>query len=256
MTLFRMTGVVRKPPGYWAPTRHHDHLIGTTPKMTGGPDDWTSKVASSAIVGVAVSDDGADLFLTFEVERANAAAIRDEFRAVDPFTIAAPGPPLGAVGWLEATGPKEIGVSGVEGTYATGLHGAILNARMGLLTSWWAALTPAAPPPRMTWALLNAFSAWLDATYPDMPVELRLRRRVDKIAEEFGEVMEAVGGLYSENPRKGHTHDLADIRYELLDVATTALGAVAHTYENDARVDVLDLLDEHIREVAGRADIR
>jgi NTP pyrophosphatase (non-canonical NTP hydrolase) len=70
-------------------------------------------------------------------------------------------------------------------------------------------------------------SEWIDSSYPREMIgtELHTRRRVDKLMEEAGEVGQAVGGLYGENPRKGITHTHIDVLNELLDVAVTALGA-------------------------------
>ena len=52
-------------------------------------------------------------------------------------------------------------------------------------------------------------------------------RRCMKVAEEAGEVFEALAGTVGENPRKGRTHTRDDLRAELLDVAGAALGAVS-----------------------------
>lgn len=74
---------------------------------------------------------------------------------------------------------------------------------------------------------IAVLSEWIDSSYPEdmIGTELHTRRRVDKLMEEAGEVGQAVGGFYGENPRKGITHSRADILAELLDVAVTALGA-------------------------------
>lgn len=74
---------------------------------------------------------------------------------------------------------------------------------------------------------IAALSAWIDLSYPPEMIgtELHVRRRVDKLMEETGEVGQALGGWFGENPRKGVTHGLDDVLGELLDVAITALGA-------------------------------
>jgi len=78
-------------------------------------------------------------------------------------------------------------------------------------------------------AAINRLSVWIDASYPDgIPGELALRRRVGKLGEEVGEVVNAIGGWSGENPRKGVTKTLDDVRGELLDVVVTALGAWEH----------------------------
>lgn len=72
-------------------------------------------------------------------------------------------------------------------------------------------------------------STWIDTSYPDHihhGTELHMRRRVNKIAEEHGEVTEAMAGMYGENPRKGITNGIEKVEYELLDVAMAALGAL------------------------------
>lgn len=84
-------------------------------------------------------------------------------------------------------------------------------------------LADAAPAP------VVALSVLIDSTYPaDLDTEAHRWRRCAKVAEEVGEVTEALLGLAGENPRKGITHDLGQLRKELLDVALAALGAIAH----------------------------
>lgn len=95
-------------------------------------------------------------------------------------------------------------------------------------------------------AKIATLSAWIDASYPPeiIGTELHVRRRTDKLAEETGEVVEAVGGFYAENPRKGRTHTQEDILKELLDVMTTAAGAYESITGNRGRV--IDALDRHL----------
>lgn len=97
-----------------------------------------------------------------------------------------------------------------------------------------------------------AISNWIDDSYPsDLGGEVHLRRRINKITEENGEVHEALGGMVGENPRKGVTHTRADVEYELLDVAVAALGALAHmTGENP-----IVRLREHVDMVWERAGL-
>ncbi len=104
--------------------------------------------------------------------------------------------------------------------------------------------------------VLMEFSKWIDDTYPEHIVkggELHARRRIDKLMEEVGEVGEALGGLYGENPRKGVTHSLHDVLEELLDVAVTALGAYESLAPNPGHT--LDALDSKIISVGFRAGI-
>ena len=70
--------------------------------------------------------------------------------------------------------------------------------------------------------------AFIAGTYPPevrANGELMLRRRTGKLAEEVGEVAEAVAGVVGENFRKGVTHTLDDVLKECLDVTVAALGA-------------------------------
>lgn len=94
-----------------------------------------------------------------------------------------------------------------------------------------------------------AISTMLDATYPDdLDPEAHRWRRCAKVSEEAGEVIEALLGVEAENPRKGRTHDLDDLRAELLDVALAAMGAWTHLNGNETGVTAA--LAEH---VTGRA---
>lgn len=56
-----------------------------------------------------------------------------------------------------------------------------------------------------------------------------LYARTAKLAEECGEVMQAVIGATGDNPRKGHTHTYDDVNSELADVILTALCAMFTT---------------------------
>ncbi len=63
--------------------------------------------------------------------------------------------------------------------------------------------------------------------------ELTDRRRIDKLAEELGEAVDAYGSYVGENPRKRNDpafprKTLDDVKSELLDVALCALGAFDH----------------------------
>lgn len=81
---------------------------------------------------------------------------------------------------------------------------------------------------RTTGENITAMSKLIDGSYPPEVLavpELHQRRRIDKIAEEYGEAIQAFGGVYGENPRKGVTHTIADVLTELLDAASAALGA-------------------------------
>lgn len=83
----------------------------------------------------------------------------------------------------------------------------------------------------------------IDGTYPsDLDPEAWAWRRVMKVAEEVGEVNEAMLGWLGENPRKGLTHTQEDVQKELLDVALAALAAIAHL---DSDIDPLEALTAH-----------
>jgi len=91
---------------------------------------------------------------------------------------------------------------------------------------------------------VNEFSALLDGTYPpSLDDETHRWRRVAKVNEEAGEVIEALLGSVSENPRKGASHTLQDVYKELLDVAFCALAACAHLNHNHG--DVIGDLAQH-----------
>ena len=81
----------------------------------------------------------------------------------------------------------------------------------------------------------------LDSSYPaSLCGEAIDRRRIDKLAEEVGEVIDAYNGYVGENPRKGVTNDLAKVLEELIDVAACALGAYEHL--TDCRGESIDAL--------------
>jgi hypothetical protein len=95
-----------------------------------------------------------------------------------------------------------------------------------------------------------AISSALDAKRPDLVgTELQMWRRVTKVCEESGEVWRALSGYVAENPRKGQTHTLDDLRGELLDTASAALCAWAHLNGNEG--DPIGALLTH---VAGTVD--
>jgi hypothetical protein len=81
---------------------------------------------------------------------------------------------------------------------------------------------------------LAAFSEWLDNSpnYAGLDQEAHDWRRIAKVVEESGEAFTAFTGTLGENPRKGVTHTLEDVKKELFDVAFSALGAVEHLNGN------------------------
>ncbi|WP_067127948.1 MazG-like family protein [Microtetraspora malaysiensis] len=106
--------------------------------------------------------------------------------------------------------------------------------------------------------LIREVSAWIDNS-PDnqgRDREALLWGRVAKVAEEAGEVIEKLVGMTGQNPRKGRSATQQDVEYELLDVAMTALAALAHLHADDPHPpDLLSLLAQHIEVVARRADL-
>lgn len=100
---------------------------------------------------------------------------------------------------------------------------------------------------------LAELSDWIDAANAHRDAESVTWGRIAKIAEENGEVIEAFIGATGQNPRKGQTHEVADVVDELYDVAITALGAVAHLFGNNRSVNVIDGLAVRIEAVHHRA---
>ncbi|MGW3498161.1 MazG-like family protein [Streptomyces sp. NPDC001020] len=93
-----------------------------------------------------------------------------------------------------------------------------------------------------TWEQVGRLRKWLDDEAEQAgSADVRLLR-VLKIGEEFGEVAEAVHGAMGANPRKGHSHDWADVQKELCDVIVTAMVAL-DTIAPDARRALEERLD-------------
>lgn len=79
-------------------------------------------------------------------------------------------------------------------------------------------------------------TAWLDTN--NEYTRDREALRIMKVAEEFGEVIQAVIGYTGQNPRKGFTHSREDVVAELADVAITALVAIESMgYDPQATMD-------------------
>jgi NTP pyrophosphatase (non-canonical NTP hydrolase) len=99
---------------------------------------------------------------------------------------------------------------------------------------------------------LRGLSHMIDtsASFTDCDTETILWRRCAKVAEEAGEVISALIGVTGSNPRKGVTHTMDDVESELLDVALTALCAVAHLHDNQN--DPVLLLAAHACRVHAR----
>lgn len=98
---------------------------------------------------------------------------------------------------------------------------------------------------------LVALSRWIDEGNADRDREAVTWGRLAKIAEEHGEAIAAFIGATGQNPRKGVTHSMQDVRDELLDVAVTALAAYEHLDAHRGRA--LIELEKKITTVAARA---
>jgi NTP pyrophosphatase (non-canonical NTP hydrolase) len=83
----------------------------------------------------------------------------------------------------------------------------------------------------------------------DMDPELVDRRRIDKLATEVGEVLEAYNAYIGENPRKGVCGTFDHVLEELLDVAACALAAYEHLTGNEQR-SVVNLIGQTHRKRA------
>jgi len=88
--------------------------------------------------------------------------------------------------------------------------------------------TPREPQPALVddgqWATIHGLVGWLDAANGRTSEEITLR--ILKLTEEAGEVAQAWIGVQGQNPRKGVTHQRADVADELCDVIVTAAVAL------------------------------
>ncbi|MBN6052032.1 MazG-like family protein, partial [Nonomuraea sp. RK-328] len=112
--------------------------------------------------------------------------------------------------------------------------------------------------PGRTNALIQALSTWIDQSPDNLArdPEALLWGRVAKVAEEAGEAINALVGVTGQNPRKGRSATWQDVEYELLDVALTAMAAVAHLRAEDPEpADLLGMLAGHVEAVARRAGL-
>jgi NTP pyrophosphatase (non-canonical NTP hydrolase) len=100
---------------------------------------------------------------------------------------------------------------------------------------------------------LAAISQWVDDANVHRDPEAQRWERLAKPAEEAGEVISALIGLHGSNPRKGITHDVEQVRKELLDTAVAALGALEHLNGNDG--SSLRALADFIGQIHTRAGL-
>lgn len=97
------------------------------------------------------------------------------------------------------------------------------------------------------------FSLWLNSTYPpDLDQEAVHWRRVLKVAEEAGEVREAMGAWVHENPRKP-AGTAEDVIKELADCVGAALGAIEHLTGHNGLS--LEIATERVRFVCERVGV-
>ncbi|MFB7500401.1 MazG-like family protein [Streptomyces sp. NPDC056161] len=104
--------------------------------------------------------------------------------------------------------------------------------------------------------LLVAVSQWIDSAPANRAraPEALLWGRVAKVSEEAGETIAALVGALGHNPRKGVNDNMEHVEYELLDVAMTALCALAHLYIRRGETpDLLGLFQQHVRVVHERS---
>jgi hypothetical protein len=93
---------------------------------------------------------------------------------------------------------------------------------------------------------LAEISRRVTASYPaGMDPELVMRRRVGKIGNEYGELLDAIEGWTGENPRKGIYATKADVIKELLDCASASLCATEHLTGDQG--EALALLAAHVQ---------
>lgn len=108
-----------------------------------------------------------------------------------------------------------------------------------------------------TWDVFGdiaAITRWLDRSNANMDPNLDESMRIMKIGEEFGEVVTAYVGYTGQNPRKGRTHERADVLAELADVAITALCAM-YRFTQDADV-TRAVLASKVAAIMDRSNIR
>ncbi|MBS2548363.1 MazG-like family protein [Catenulispora sp. NL8] len=98
-----------------------------------------------------------------------------------------------------------------------------------------------------TWDTIAQLTAWLDRDSP-VPPDQALQVRILKITEETGEAAQALIGATGANPRKGHSHTMADVSKELCDVILTAMVAL-RTLTPDAQTTFA----KHLANVADRS---
>ncbi|MBT2675011.1 MazG-like family protein [Streptomyces sp. ISL-14] len=97
------------------------------------------------------------------------------------------------------------------------------------------------------WASVDDLWTWLETNRSVDGKEGMLLRML-KLAEEVGEVAEAVIGATGQNPRKGVTHSWKDVQGELCDVVITALVAL-RTLTPDTR----EVFTRHLARVKERS---
>ncbi|MER7582317.1 MazG-like family protein [Kitasatospora sp. NPDC097691] len=97
-----------------------------------------------------------------------------------------------------------------------------------------------------TWMIINSLAESI-GSLSDYPPEQVMLGQALKLAEESGEVAEAVIGVLGMNPRKGHSHTLEQVHAEACDAAVTALILIARTGADPEAV-----FTRHLRYLSGR----
>lgn len=101
---------------------------------------------------------------------------------------------------------------------------------------------------------ISSLDAWLDESmlYQYKTNALAQRwGRIAKVAEECGEVIAAFIGATGQNPRKGYTHNDADVLAELADVVLTAACAIQSITKDARKTD--RIIEDRIIFVFNRA---
>lgn len=109
-------------------------------------------------------------------------------------------------------------------------------------------------PDIIDWQTIAAADLWLDrdvsARYQAGDGLAQDWARVGKVIEELGETIAALIGYTGQNPRKGVTHDRADMLAELGDTVMTGILAIQHFTKDTSTTR--HVIREAIRKLEGR----
>lgn len=103
------------------------------------------------------------------------------------------------------------------------------------------------------WDTISKLCAWLDTAENKLDGDVLKLVRVMKIQEEAGEVAQATIGALGQNVRKGQiTHTWEDVSHEIVDVAITALVALASVLP---ATQAREMFEERLAYIAKRAGV-